>query len=122
MLHKLGFVVVVGLIAVSAQAQTTIQKSPDQGPFWQPLDPNTGTYVYSDCFIAPAGVDVFPQSLGTWLLELVPTAPTVRFEIWGDLAGAGPDAGNVLATTGSLSPTPTGLEFISAPCFPARCR
>ena len=42
----------------------------------------------------------------------------MRFEIWGDTGGSGPNAANVLATTGSLSPNPTGLELISAPVLP----
>lgn len=117
MLRKIGLAVVgMALLAVPAQSQTTITKPPDLGPFWQPLSPNGGTYVYADCFIAPAGVDVWPHTLGTWLNAQVPPPPTVRFEIWGD--GTGPDAGAVLATTGSLSPNPSGLQFISAQVLP----
>ena len=115
MLRKIAFLAAAVLLAGSVQAQTTITKSPDLGPFWQPLSPNGGTYVYADCFIAPAGPDVFPQSISTWLNTINPPPPSVRFEIWGDTGGSGPDASNVLATTGSLSPNPSGLEQISAP-------
>jgi hypothetical protein len=114
MLRRIGFLVAAVLVAGSVQAQTTITKSPDLGPFWFPLSPN-GTYVYADCFIAPAGVDIWPQSLGTWLTTSSPPPPPLRFEIWGDTGGSGPDAFNVLATTGTLNPNPSGLEFISAP-------
>jgi hypothetical protein len=115
MLRKIGLSVAIALLAGSVQAQTVYTKSPDLGPFWQPLSPNGGTFVYADCFIAPAGVDVWPHVLGTWLNNQSPPPPSVRFEIWGDTGGNGPDAGNVLATTGSLTPNPVGLELISAP-------
>jgi hypothetical protein len=112
MLRKIGFVIAVALLAGPLHAQTILDKQPDLGPFWQPINAETGTYVYSDCFVAPAGVDVIPNSLGMWLNLLSPTGPSIRFEIWGDAGG--PDASSVLATTGSLSPNPVGLEFISA--------
>jgi len=114
MLRKIGFSVAIALLAGSVQAQTVLTKSPDLGPFWNPLNPVTGTWVYADCFIAPAGVDIWPHNLGTWLNQ-TPPPPTIRFEIWGDTGGSGPNAANVLATTGSISPNPTGLELISAP-------
>ena len=115
MLRKIGFLVAIALVASSVHAQTVFTKSPDLGAFWQPLSPAGGTYVYADCFIAPAGTDVWPHVLGTWLNTIQPPPPSVRFEIWGDSGGSGPNAANVLATTGSLSPNPTGLELISAP-------
>jgi hypothetical protein len=113
MLRTFGFVVAVALLGGAAQAQTTVLKSPDLGLFWGNLSPNGGTYVYADCFVAPAGADVFAQDLGAWLNVNTAPPPSVRFEIWGN--GTGPDAGTILATTGSLSPNPSGLEFISAP-------
>lgn len=121
----------LALIVCAVSADTLIEKPPDQGPFWQPLSPNGGSYVYADCFIAPAAPDTLPLELGTWLQDLTAAGgqppknsstggpaplggtPDVRFEIWGDAGG--PDAGNVLATTGTLSPLPVGLEFFSAP-------
>jgi hypothetical protein len=135
MLPKIAFVVAMTLLAGAAQGLTTIEKPPDVGPFWNPLSPNGGTYVYADCFIAPAGVDIHVQSLGTWLLDQAPggepgggltregfvpqggAPPTVRFEIWGDTP-PGPDAGDVLATTGSIQPAPAGLDFVEAPVLP----
>jgi hypothetical protein len=113
MLRKVGLSVAIALLASSVHAQTVLTKDPDIGPFWQPLSPNGGTFVYADCFIAPAGVDVWPHVLGTWLNTQTPPPPSVRFEIWGDAGG--PNASNVLATTGTLNPSPTGLELISAP-------
>lgn len=122
------------LAAAPVAAQTVIEKPPDLGDFWFPLSPNGGSYVYADCFVAPAGPDLTPAVLGTWLNDnnselkdsqqtapSVPNdpslVPTVRFEIWGDLGpGLGPDAGNVIATTGSLAPVTNGvLTLITAP-------
>ena len=119
MLRKIGFLVAITLLSSSVNAQTTLTKSPDLGPFWQPLSPVGGTFVYANCFIAPAGTDVWPHNLGMWLNTQTPPPPSVRFEIWGDTGGSGPNAANVLATTGSLSPNPTGLEFISAQVLPS---
>ncbi len=135
MLRPVTLVAAVALIAGPALGLTTIEKPPDIGPFWFPLSPNGGTYVYADCFIAPAGADIHVQALGTWLLDQAPgevppegltregfipqggAPPTVRFEIWGDTP-PGPDASNVLATTGSIQPSPVGLDFVEAPVLP----
>jgi hypothetical protein len=95
----------------------TLTKPPDVGPFWFPLSNNGGTYVYSNSFVALE--DGTPTELGTWLREDSPGLPSVRFEVWGDTGGAGPDPFNVLATTGSIAPPVTGaLEFHSAPVAP----
>jgi hypothetical protein len=126
---------VLALAVAPVAADTLVEKAPDLGAFWQPLNPNTGSYAYADCFVAPAAPDTVPDTLGTWLLDLTilgnpgtgtnsttgasaPTGvpPTIRFEIWGDAAG--PNAGDILATTGSLSPAPVLLDFISAPVLP----
>jgi hypothetical protein len=102
------------LAGSSAFAQLVISKPPDLGPQWQPLSPN-GTYVYSDSFVN-SGPDASPTVLGMWLLENTAPAPPVRFEVWAEAVGGGPDAGAVLATTGTLSPAGTGaLNFFSAP-------
>jgi hypothetical protein len=118
MLRKIGFSVAIVLLASAVHAQTTLTKSPDLGAFWNPLSPNGGTYVYANCFIAPAGTDVWPNTLGYWLLTQGPPPPSVRFEIWGDTGGSGPDPANIVATTGPISPNPSGLELISAQVLP----
>jgi len=113
---KLGLIVPLALLGAPALAQTTIEKQPDLGRYWHSLSPTGGSYVYADCFVAPAGVEFRPQSLGTWLLDNIPggaAPPTVRFEIWGNAQGV-PDPGNILATTGSIAPAPQGLAFTEA--------
>jgi len=108
-------VVLVVVWSGFASAQVVITKPPDLGDTWQPLSPDGGTYVYADSFEL-TGPDAAPTELGTWLLEVTAPAPPVRFEIWGEAVGGGPDAGNVLATTGTLSPAADGtLTFFSAP-------
>jgi len=106
-------------IALPAVAAAQFVKPPDLGPHWQPLSAS-GTYVYSDRFVAPAGLDTV-NDLGMWLvLPQVGDRPeartgtagegpeggpeTVRFEIWG-VVGPAPDPSNVIASTGSVSPT-----------------
>jgi hypothetical protein len=131
-MNSMRMLALIALLAAPAVAQTTIEKPPDVGAYWWPLSPAGGTYVYADCFIAPAGPDIHIQSLGTWFSlntseENVTTneafageggsPPTVRLEIWGD-APPGPDAFEILATTGSLAPNPVGLEFVEAPVLP----
>jgi hypothetical protein len=103
------------LAGSSAFAQLLISKPPDLGPFWQPLSPN-GTYVYSDSFFNSSPEPMTPTVLGTWLQTTAVPPPNVRFEVWGEAAGGGPDASAVLATTGSLSlPVTATLAFFSAP-------
>jgi hypothetical protein len=103
------------LVGGSAFAQLLISKPPDMGEYWGSMSPTGGTYVYADSFVN-SGPDAEPTVLGTWLLESVAPAPPIRFEVWGEAAGGGPDASAVLATTGTLSPAATGtLTFFSAP-------
>jgi hypothetical protein len=107
------------LLAFAAPSLADVVKPPDQGPFWQPLNPASGTYVYADRFVAPANETIF--NAGTWLLLLgggdlggntlpegrepggAGTPSSVRFEVWGSVGGA-PDPATVLATTGSVTP------------------
>lgn len=131
----LALFVVLVFVAGVASAQTMIDKPPDLGDFWQPLSPNGGTYVYADCFVAPDSGDLTPTVLGTWMNDQgsgdpppgartrpedppgsPEASPTVRFEIWGGSQAAGPDAGDVLMSTGSIQPVTNGvLTFVSAP-------
>lgn len=115
MTRKIVLVFCVLLLAgTSAFAQLIISKPADLGPYWQSLSP-TGTYVYADSFVN-SGPDAAPSVLGTWLLELVAPAPPIRFEVWAEAPGGGPDASAVLATTGTLTPPATGtLTFFPAP-------
>jgi len=99
---------------------TTITKPPDLGPFWFPLSPNGGSYVYSDSFVPQVGGSV--SSLGTWLNTTVqdPTT-TIRFQVWGSVNNdptQGPDASNVIATSAPQSGFSGGLTFYSAAALP----
>jgi hypothetical protein len=102
------------LAGSSAFAQLIISKPPDVGPYWHPLSPHS-SYVYADSFVN-SGPDTAPTVLGMWLQETLAPAPDVRFEVWAEAPGGGPDASAVLATTGTLSLPVTGvLTFFPAP-------
>jgi len=101
------------LLTTTVQAASTVHKPADQGPFWQPINSSSGTYVYADSFISPENGSV--TNLGTYLLKLsLDTGPSIRFEVWGD--NGGPDANNVIASTGSLTlAVDANLSFFDAP-------
>jgi hypothetical protein len=112
-----GLITAVGVLAFGifaaslATAELLISKPPDLGPSWQPIG-NSGTYVYANCFVAPAGPDNMVTTLGTWLEPLNPGPhSTVRLEIWGTAGGGGPDCANVIAATGPFSTEAAGLNL-----------
>lgn len=102
-------------LATSAAASTSIVKPPDIGPWWRPLNGGTGSFVYASDFVL-SGTDTQVDRLGMWLLSLWGTTQKIRFEIWGDTGGFGPDPNNVLAGTGSIKPIVGGnLDYHEAP-------
>jgi|GEM_PF-1001622 len=111
MIKQVAFATIALLMALSAQAASTVHKPADAGAYWQPL--STGSsYVYADSFIAPESGT--PTSLGAFLLQSVAGVPSVRFEVWGD--NNGPDSGNVIGATASFTPAVDGtLQFFSEP-------
>ena len=105
-------VLTCGLFAATiASADTLISKFPNIDG-WFPIG-NGGTFVYADCFVAPAGADNTVSALGSWLKPEGKPISTVRFEIWGD--DSGPSCGAVLATTASFSTTQEGLNLHTHP-------
>ena len=92
--------------AMGTQAQT-LTKHPDQGPYWQPLSTG-GTYIYANSFVAQATGTV--SNIGIWFDNAGgdTSAQQVVFEVFGGADGGGPDASNVLATTGVLTFDVTG--------------
>lgn len=101
-------------LATSAAANHIV-KPPDLGPYWHPIDGGTGTYVYASDFVL-GGSDTKVDTLGMWLLSQTGGTQSIRFEIWGDTGGAGPDPSNVLAGTGSINPAVGGnLDYHEAP-------
>lgn len=108
------FAILALALGSGSAALADITKPPDLGNYWNPLDPNFGTYVYADSFIANGNVTI--SDLGTWLDDLGTGGSTMRFEVWGDTGGFGPDPSNVISTTGSVSPsTGTGLTYNQYP-------
>lgn len=114
-----GIALVLGVLALGASmtsiatADTLISKPPDYGPWWNPIG-NSGTYVYANCFIAPAGPDNTVSTVGTWLEPLGSPNSIVRFEVWGDLGG-GPDCHNVIAASDQFSTGTPGLNLHTLP-------
>ncbi|HZW08391.1 MAG TPA: PEP-CTERM sorting domain-containing protein [Phycisphaerales bacterium] len=106
--------VVLAAGATAALADTLYEKSPDLGDFWFPLDPDSGSFVYANSFVAPAG-DTTISDLGMWLNAQGTGGSSIRFEVWGDTGGSGPDAGNVISSTGSLAAfANSGLTYYEA--------
>jgi hypothetical protein len=102
------------LMSAAAAHAGTVVKAPDGGPFWHPLDAITGTYIYADSFVAPNSGKV--TNIGLWLVNLTgdTSAQPISFEVLGG-GLAGPDASQVLATTGALTLDVTGpLSLYSA--------
>jgi hypothetical protein len=111
-----GILAAVGVIVISASiatADTLISKPPDFGPWWNPVG-NSGTYVYADSWIQPAGPDNMASQLGSWL-EPLGGAPnsTLRYQVWAD--SGGPNCGSVLASTAPFSTGTPGLNLHTRP-------
>jgi hypothetical protein len=100
------------LFAAAATADTSITKKPDLGNFWNPVGANS-SYVYANLFIAPNGADITPAILGTWLDDQGSGGSNIRLEVWGD--NGGPDASNVIASTGTVYPGTSGLTYVEYP-------
>jgi len=105
---------VVALTALTLPAAVIVDKTPDLGPYWSPLDgsPN-GTYVYGDSFLFTGTTGTQVTTLGIYLINQSGNAGTsFRFELWGDNAGA-PDPGNVLGVTGYQQAGNTTLQLVT---------
>jgi hypothetical protein len=101
----------LAVVAVQSASGVLITKSPDWGPWWYPLTPQTqggGAVVYANSFVAPISGSV--TALGTWLSTMIDgvntydPATAVKFEVWGSYLG-GPDytGPGLCATTGPIS-------------------
>ncbi len=104
MRKSVGLALALGAALAPAAHAITITKTNNAADQWGSLNASSGSYVFADSFVAPAGTDV-PATLGTWLKLLSGTPQSVRLEIWGD--NGGPDHSAILATTGSVTPTET---------------
>lgn len=102
-MRKLISTSVVAALAGTALAGD-ITKPPDLGPWWQPLDPDTGTFIYANSFVADETGRV--DNLGMWLMQAGNGAGgLIAFEVYASIGGNpafGPDSQNVLASTGLL--------------------
>ena len=86
-------------ITVAAVSQAgVIEKAPDLGPFWQPLNPDGGSYIYANSFVADE--TGFISELGFWARDedLIGGDAQLNLQVYG--AGALPDVSNVVTETG----------------------
>jgi hypothetical protein len=104
------------LIASGAWATTYVDKEPDLGQYWNPLDNDNMTYIYADTFTCPAGSDVVVTNLGMWLLLLYGTQPPqLTFEIWQCDANGVPVFGTSMCSTDYVSSSSGALTYVEAP-------
>ena len=118
---------IAALSVIAVAAGTTlagdIVKPPNEGGTWQPLDPDTGTYIYANSFVADETGVV--DELGTWLVAGggAGTGGLVAFEVYGSIGGNaanGPDSTDVIVSTGLLDiggGTDTVDLYTAAPAF-----
>lgn len=89
-----------------------IDKAPDQGAFWHPLDGN-GTYVYADSFVFNGVSGTVANVLGVYLrAESEGAGSQFRLQLWGDQSNS-PNPGSVLATTGVLQSSASSIQLVT---------
>ncbi len=121
-MKKAVLCIALGTISNAALAGT-ITKDPDLGGFYIGLDPDSGSFVYANSFVADTTGVV--SNLGTWLLALdgAGTGGQIAFEIYSSVGGDainGPDSTNVIASTGlmDIGGGTASLDFYdAAPVF-----
>lgn len=97
------------LVMAPVVANANLIKQPDLGAYWAPLNPNSGSYIYADSFVADTSGGV--SSLGFWATG--GGNAQVVLEVYGP--GASPDSANVLAKTGVIDLSLTNsLQFFDA--------
>lgn len=98
MIPRIRYVLAAMLFVSSLVHAGTITKTPDRGPFWNPLSAS-GTYVYANSFVADESGAV--SAMGTWLTSNVSASgPELRFYVLGSVDGLtanGPDTSSIYA-------------------------
>lgn len=108
------FVATTILLAISLGANAgIIEKAPDMGPFWQPLNPVSGSYIYANSFVADETGTL--TDLGFWARGNGGIAGNAQVIFQAYAAGAAPDSTNVVAQTAVIDLVLTdALQFFSA--------
>jgi len=100
---KTAALLFAGVLAASSSlpAGIIVDKSPDLGAYWQPLDGTpSGTYVYANSFLFTGTTGTLMDTVGIYLLNNSASSGTpFRFEVYAD-AGNAPDPLTVLGVTG----------------------
>jgi len=105
-------IVIAAVFSFGAQAGV-IEKAPDQGAYWQPLDPSNGTYIYSNSFVADMTGTV--SNLGFWATDNFSDSGSAQVVLQVYAAGPTPDSTNVVAETPVIDlALEDTLDFFSA--------
>ncbi len=112
MLKRLIMIIaLIGCLGLGTSATAAIiEKAPDIGDYWNPLNSYSGTYIYANSFVAPENGLV--SYLGMWLKFNGQGNQDIKFQIYGSIGGNaanGPDSTSILATTDVIS----GLSITS---------
>lgn len=109
---KMAVLILMGPIAANAGL---IEKAPDQGPWWSPLNSNDGSYIYANSFVADESGRI--ESLGFWAWkDDDQLSGQVILEVYE--AGPTPDSSSVVARTAVIDLLFTdrnSLDFFQAP-------
>lgn len=114
---KAASFVVAGILALSSatSAAIIVDKTPDVGPFWHPLDgtPN-GTYVYTNSFVFTGATGMLMDTVGIYLRneDLNSAGTPFRFEVYADNANA-PNPLSVLAVSGYMQVANNSLALVT---------
>lgn len=101
-------------LALDVSAAVIVDKIPDVGDFWQPLDGNpNGTYVYADSFVFTGTTGTLLETVGIYLRNQFGGAGTpFRFEVYADNGNA-PDPTSVLGVTNYQQVANTTLSLVT---------
>lgn len=114
-MRKLIFAIAALGVASSSFAWT-LDKTPDQGPFWHPLGANSGsTGVYANSFIFNGPTGDHLTQLGVHLLEMDgQTGQDLKFFLLSDV-GNSPTGSSILSTsTGTVQTNSSTLTLLTA--------
>ena len=114
---RAAFVLLVLISLVSgAAAVTIVDKVPDLGPQWEPLDGTPyGGYVYANSFVFGGSSGTLMKSVGIYMFNAGgATGSPFRFEVYADNANA-PDPNTVLGLTNYMQVANTSLDLVTRP-------
>lgn len=108
---------VVAIVALASSPQISsasviIDKIPDVGPYWNPIDAGGGTYVYANSFVFTGLTGTMMDTVGVYLRAEGGTGDSFRFEVYADNGNA-PDPSNVLGVTGYQTASNAAVALVT---------